>query len=138
DARRLDPVRALLGRALLPDHLTADALRLALELARPLEERANNPVADADEVPHEVELRLAPGGKVDLVGVRDLHGAVANLDLDERRRHYGEYRECVLEDPRPIRLSLEPLGDFLVVWTPDVAAGTRDGLDVDDSAGRAG
>src|SRR5439155_17257770 len=67
DARSLDPVRALVGHAPLPDHLAADALGLALELARTLEECANDAVADADEVLHEVELRLAARGKVDLV-----------------------------------------------------------------------
>src|SRR5207302_6929668 len=35
-ARGLDPLRPLLGDPLLPDHLAADALGLALQLARPL------------------------------------------------------------------------------------------------------
>ena len=98
----LDPVRPLLRHALLPDHLAADALRLPLQLARPLVERAHDPVADADEVLDEVELRLAARRKVDLVRVRDLDDAAADLELDERRRHGPEYRSIVLEDPRTI------------------------------------
>jgi chaperonin GroES len=34
----------------------------------------------------------------------------------------------VLEDPRPIRLSLEPLDDFVVVETTDEESETRAGL----------
>src|SRR4030081_159073 len=40
----------------------------------------------------------------------------------------------MLEDPRPIRLSLEPLDDFLVVETTDEEAETRTGLIVPASA----
>jgi chaperonin GroES len=40
----------------------------------------------------------------------------------------------VLEDPRPIRLSLEPLDDFLVVETTDEEAETRGGLILPASA----
>jgi chaperonin GroES len=40
----------------------------------------------------------------------------------------------VLEDPRPIRLSLEPLDDFIVVETTDEEAETRTGLIVPASA----
>ncbi len=86
-ARGLDPVRPLLGHALLPDHLAADALRLAFQLAGTLVQCAHDPVADGDEVVHEVELRLAAGREVDLVRVRHLDGAAPELELDERRRH---------------------------------------------------
>ena len=40
----------------------------------------------------------------------------------------------MLEDPRPIRLSLEPLDDFIVVETTDEEAETRAGLIVPASA----
>ena len=40
----------------------------------------------------------------------------------------------MLEDPRPIRFSLEPLDDFLVVETTDEEAETRTGLIVPASA----
>jgi co-chaperonin GroES (HSP10) len=40
----------------------------------------------------------------------------------------------VLEDPRPIRLSLEPLDDFIVLETTDEEAETRAGLIVPASA----
>jgi co-chaperonin GroES (HSP10) len=40
----------------------------------------------------------------------------------------------MLEDPRPIRLSLEPLDDFLVVETTDEEAETRAGLILPASA----
>src|SRR5919109_888136 len=50
DANRLDPVGPPFGHALLPDHLAADALRLTLQLARPLVQRADDAVAHRDEV----------------------------------------------------------------------------------------
>jgi chaperonin GroES len=40
----------------------------------------------------------------------------------------------VLEDPRPIRLSLEPLDDFVVVEPTDEEAETRAGLIIPASA----
>jgi chaperonin GroES len=40
----------------------------------------------------------------------------------------------VLEDPRPMRLSLEPLDDFLVIETTDEESETRAGLIVPASA----
>jgi co-chaperonin GroES (HSP10) len=40
----------------------------------------------------------------------------------------------MLEDPRPIRLSLEPLDDYLVVETTDEEAETRAGLILPASA----
>ena len=89
DARRLDPVRPLLRNALLPDHLAADAFRLPLQLAGPLAQRVDDPVADRDEVLDEVELRLAARRKVDLVGVRHLDDAAADVELHEWRRHGG-------------------------------------------------
>ena len=40
----------------------------------------------------------------------------------------------MLEDPRPIRLSLEPLDDFLVIETTDEESETRAGLILPASA----
>ena len=40
----------------------------------------------------------------------------------------------MLEDPRPMRLSLEPLDDFLVIETTDEESETRAGLIVPASA----
>jgi co-chaperonin GroES (HSP10) len=40
----------------------------------------------------------------------------------------------VLEDPRPMRLSLEPLDDFLVIETTDEESETRAGLILPASA----
>jgi len=92
DARRLDPFGPTFRHALLPDHLAPGAGRLPLQLARPLVQRAHDPIADGHEVPHEVELGLAACRKVDLVRVGDLDRAAADVELDERRRHSAEYR----------------------------------------------
>ena len=62
--------------------------RLPLQLAGPLVERAHDAVADAMKYCDEVELRLAARRKVDLVRVRDLDDAAADLELDERRRPF--------------------------------------------------
>jgi hypothetical protein len=87
DARRLDPVRPLLGHALLVDRLALGAVRVPLQLRRPLVEGPDDAVADRHVVLGEVELRLAAGREEDLVGVRDLDGPRADLELDEGRRH---------------------------------------------------
>ena len=87
DARDLDPVGPLLGHALLVDRLALRAAGMALQLRGPLVERAHDPLADGDVVLDVVELRLAALGEVDLVGVRHLDGAAADLQLDERRGH---------------------------------------------------
>ena len=42
--------------------------------------------------------------------------------------------KCVLEDPRPIRLTLEPLDDFVVIEQTDEEAETRGGLIIPASA----
>src|SRR5581483_3565145 len=133
-ARRLDPLRPLLGHALLPDDLAADALGLPLQLARPLVQRAHDAVADRDEVVDEVELRLAARREVHLVRVRHLDGAAPELELDERRRHDRSIVKHMLEDPRPIRLTLEPLDDFVVIEQTDEEAETRGGLIIPASA----
>src|SRR4029077_14269898 len=109
----------------LPDHLAPDAFGLTLQLAWALVQRAHDPVADAEEVLDEVELRLPPCREVDLVGVRHLDGATPDLELDERRRHDGSIVNDMLEDPRPIRLTLEPLDDFVVIEQTDEESETR-------------
>jgi chaperonin GroES len=42
--------------------------------------------------------------------------------------------KCVLEDARPIRLSLEPLDDFVVIEQTDEESETRGGLIIPASA----
>ena len=77
----------LLGDALLVDLLARDPVREAPQLGRPLAERADDPVADREVVVDEVALRVPGVGEQHLVGVRDLDGALADLELDERRGH---------------------------------------------------
>ena len=63
-ARRLHPLRPLLGHALLVDRLAGDAVREAAQLRRPLVQRADDALADCDVVLGEVALRLAsPSGR---------------------------------------------------------------------------
>src|SRR6266702_7141206 len=115
----------------------ADARRLALELARPLVQRAHDPLADGDEVADEVELRLAPGGEVHLVGIRDLDGPASDLELDERGGHDRSIVSGVSAEPARIDLSLEPLDDYVVVEPVDEETETRAGLTIpaSDEAG---
>ena len=70
--RGLDPLRPLLGHALLVDHLALDAVREPPQLRRPLVERAHDPVADREVVADEIQLRLLPRREEHLVGVRHL------------------------------------------------------------------
>ena len=87
DARRLDPVRAVLGHALLVDGLALGAVGVALELRRTLVQRPHDAVADGHVVPGEVELRLAPVTEEELVRIRQAYEALPDLELDERSRH---------------------------------------------------
>ena len=64
----LDPLRALLGHALLVDLLALDPVREAAQLRRPLVERADDPLADRQVVVDEVALRLLRAGKSTLSG----------------------------------------------------------------------
>ena len=89
DAGRLDPVRALLGDALLVDLLARDPVREPPQLGGTLPERADDSVADCQVVVDEIALRVAGVGEQHLVRVRDLDGALSDLQLDERRRHAG-------------------------------------------------
>ena len=89
DARDLDPVRPLLGHALLVDHLALDAVGEAAKLCRPFAQRPHDPLADRQVVADEIELRLAAGRKEHLVRVRHLDDPLPHLELDEGRRHCG-------------------------------------------------
>src|SRR5206468_4535499 len=101
---------------------------LTLELAGTFTQRADDAVPDGDEVVYEVELPHAARREVHLAGIRDLDDPAPHLELDERRRHPRQYRESVLDDPRSVRMTLEPLDDFLVVETTDEESETRAGL----------
>ena len=68
DARRLDPLGALLGNALLVDLLALDPVGEAPELRRPLAQRADDPLADGEVVVDEVALRVPRVGEEHLVG----------------------------------------------------------------------
>ena len=87
DARRLDPLRALLGHALLVDLLALDPVGEAAQLRRSLAQRAHDPLADREVVADEVALRVPRRREQHLVGVRDLDDTLPDLDLDERRGH---------------------------------------------------
>ena len=87
DPGRLDPFGTLLGDALLVDLLARDPVRKPPQLGGPLAERADDSLADREVVVDEVALRVPGVGKQHLVGVRDLDGAPADLQLDERRGH---------------------------------------------------
>ncbi len=70
------------GRDALLVHLVAvDPAREAMQHARPLPQRADDPVADADVVAREVELRLAASREVHPVRAREAHRAIADLEL---------------------------------------------------------
>ena len=86
-ARRLDPLRPLLGNALLVDRLAGDAVREAAELRRALVQRAHDPLSDGEVVLGEVALRLARLREEHLVGVRQLDDPLPHLELDERTCH---------------------------------------------------
>jgi hypothetical protein len=91
DARDLDPLRTLFRHALLVDRLALGAARVALQLSRPLVERADDAVADREVVLHVIELRLPARGVEDLAGVRHLHDPLAHLKLDEFRGHRRQW-----------------------------------------------
>ena len=86
-ARRLDPLRTLLGNALLVDRLARDPVREAAELRRPLVQRADDSLTDREVVLGEVALRLHRLREEHLVRVRQFDDPLAHLELDERARH---------------------------------------------------
>ena len=85
DGRGLDPVGPVLRHALLVDRLALGAVRVPLQLRRPLVEHPHDALADGEVVLDEVELRLAARAEEDLVRIRHLDGALPDLELDERR-----------------------------------------------------
>jgi hypothetical protein len=89
DACGLDPVGALLGNPLLVDRLAVDPVGEAAKLRRPLVQRAHDPLPHGDVVVDEVALRVPRLGKQHLVGIRQLHEPLPDLELDERRGHAG-------------------------------------------------
>src|SRR5205807_5689653 len=68
--------------ALLVDLLAVDARREAVQHARPLPQRADDPVADGDVVAGERELGIAAGREVDPVRARDPHGPAIDCQFD--------------------------------------------------------
>ncbi len=62
-------------------------VREAPQLRRTLAQRPDDPVADREVVVDEVALRVPGVGKQHLVRVGDLDRTVADLELDEGRRH---------------------------------------------------
>ncbi len=85
DLDRLDPVGGARRDPLLVDLLAVDAGREAVQHARPLAQRADDPVADGDVVVREVELRLAALGEVHAVRAGD-----ADRRARRRRARSGE------------------------------------------------
>src|SRR5262249_44117008 len=93
DSCGLDPLGPLFGHALLVDRLARHAGGKAAELCGALEERSHDALADRDVVLGEVALRLARLREENLVRIRELDGALADLELDERARHGGTLRD---------------------------------------------
>ena len=85
----LDPRRGAVRQPLLVDLLAVDAVGEAVQHARPVVERVDDPVGHAQVVVGQVELGLAAGREVDPVRVADLDDPVADLELDPLGRHVG-------------------------------------------------
>jgi hypothetical protein len=75
---RLDPGRTRSRRTLLVEEIAVDPVRVADENIRAVACRAQRAVGDGEVVIHEVELRVARGGKEHLVRVGDGHLAHAD------------------------------------------------------------
>ena len=84
DAHPLGPV---VGRPLLEERLLVDPVDEPLERHRPSPNAGQRAVGDGEEVAHDVELRVARHGEVDLVGVRDRDLPPADLEDLLARRH---------------------------------------------------
>ena len=82
DPHRLDPVRRAARNALLVDLVAVDSARKAVQHARALAQRPDDPVPDAHVVPREVELRLAPRREIHAIGTRDANGSALDFELD--------------------------------------------------------
>ena len=81
------PLGPVVGRPLLEERLLVDPVDEALEGHRPAADAAQRAVGDGEEVAHDVELRVARHGEVDLVRVRDRDLAAADLEDLLARRH---------------------------------------------------
>jgi hypothetical protein len=86
---RLDPVRVLLGSALLEERLGVGAVDVALQDDRPAGDPAKRAVGDREVVPREVELRVARLREEDLLGIRDDDLAAGGLE-----NHLGVLRHA--------------------------------------------
>ena len=100
DVHRLDPVRRALREALLVHLRPVDAVREAVQHARALAQRADDPVPHAHVVLREVELRLAAGREVDPIGARDPHGSPVDLELHGARLVGGGHGHTRLDAGR--------------------------------------
>ena len=103
DAHRLHPVGRAPRDPLLVDLLAVDAAREAVQHARPLAQRADDPVADAHVVAGEIELRLAARGEVDPVGTRDADRPALDLEFNGivTLRHGQKSRGTPIDPPPP-------------------------------------
>ena len=84
DPRRLDPVRPLGRHPLLVDRRRVRPVGVALEDARPLPQRPHQTVGHGHDVLDEMQLGLAAGAEVDLVGVGHLDRDPLDVEFDER------------------------------------------------------
>src|SRR5207244_9472688 len=78
----LDPGRPRGGRALLVEEIAADAVGVADQHVRPATRAAKRAFGDLEVVAHDVELRDARLGEVDLARVRDRDLASADVQHD--------------------------------------------------------
>ena len=85
-----DPVRSIVRGPLLEERLTGRAVDEALERHRPAGDAAQRALADREVVLHEIQLRVAGLGEVDLRRVRDRDLAVTDPE-DLLRRSHGRH-----------------------------------------------
>src|SRR3954454_8436002 len=79
-----EPLRCTGRHALLMDLVAGDSGREAMQHARALPQRVDDPVADAEVVVDEVELGRPERREVHAVGIGDSHDALADGNLDCR------------------------------------------------------
>ena len=84
DPHGLDPVGRPRRDSLLMDLVAVDAARKAVEHARPLAQRADDPVTDAHVVPGQVELGLAARREVHAVGAAYPDRSAGDLEFNGR------------------------------------------------------
>jgi hypothetical protein len=85
----LHPVRSAVRQPLLVHLLAGHAVGEPVQHARPLPQRAHDPVSDRQVVLHQVELGLAARREVHPVRIRDPDDALPDLELDRRRLALG-------------------------------------------------